>query len=253
VYQTNTELDIGDSKFFQEQLTNFDMYLLFDFKCDSEVINKTSFCNSPNITDMFVNEWAIQKQKIEFNYSNYVKVEDNKGWFDNCNSYYLTSKNNSYGKQSIIYYTMNNVYDELKKPLCNLLSIKTDNPITITHSSYNFYYSVGSENKIHKYSYEDKNKYFVSNDFDVNFDGITSYDDTTQDVVTNLSGNKGFYIPTRSSGYFEVELQILQDGNYRVYCFHKSFSFSSESYYDRTITVKEILFDSIANFKRMMF
>jgi hypothetical protein len=149
---------------------------------------------------------------------------------------------------------MNNDCDELKKPIIYLLTLQANQPAAIVNYRINFYYSVGNENKIHEYHYENKDILPINNNCDINFDAITTYDDTTKDITTNLIGNKGFYIPTRSAGYYEVITQIVQNNNLRIYCFHNTFSFTSETYYDRTVNIKPILIDSINNnFKRMTF
>jgi hypothetical protein len=56
VYQSSIAIDVGDSKFFQQSLTNYNMYLLFDFKCNSDVANKATFNNPDYSTADFMNE-----------------------------------------------------------------------------------------------------------------------------------------------------------------------------------------------------
>jgi hypothetical protein len=149
---------------------------------------------------------------------------------------------------------MNNDCDELKKPITYLLTLSSDSPAAIVNYHVNFYYSIGNETKIHEYHYENKSILPIEKSCDINFDVITAYDDATKDVTTNLIGNKGFYIPIRSAGYYEVTVQIEYSNNVKSYCFHKNFSFSSETYYDRNINIKPIVIDSISNnFKRMTF
>jgi hypothetical protein len=149
---------------------------------------------------------------------------------------------------------MNNQCDELKKPIVHLVDIKVDEPASLISYRANFYYSVNNETKIHEYHYENKNLQYINSNLDINLDAITNYDDTTKEVTTNLIGTNGFYIPTRSSGYFEIEIQIGQNNNLHSYCFHKPFSFSGETYYDRNINIKEIFIDYINNdFKRIVF
>jgi hypothetical protein len=149
---------------------------------------------------------------------------------------------------------MNNACDELKKPITYLLTLQVAQPAAILSYRVNFYYSIGNENKIHEYHYENKDIMPIEGSCDINFNAITAYDDTSKDVTTNLVGMKGFYIPVRSAGYYELIAQIDQNNNRRTYCFHKNFSFTSETYYDRTINIKPIVIDAInANFKRMTF
>jgi hypothetical protein len=167
----------------------------------------------------------------------------------------LTSQSDGgYSEQSVIYYKMNNECDELKKPITYLLTLQADQPAAIVSYRVNFYYSVGNQSKIHEYHYDNKDVLPINKSADINFNTITSYDDTTKDITTTMIGNKGFYLPTRSSGYYEVIAQIEQNSNRKTYCFHKSFSFSSETYYDQTINIRPIVIDSIDNnFKRMTF
>jgi hypothetical protein len=149
---------------------------------------------------------------------------------------------------------MNSECDEIKKPITHLMTLQVEQPAAITSYRANFYYSVGNESKIHEYHYENKDILPIDKKCDIDLNIITSYDDSTKEVITNLIGNKGFYIPTRSAGYYEVVVQIEQNNNLKTYCFHKSFSFTSETYYDRTINIKPILIDAInSNFKRMVF
>jgi DNA replicative helicase MCM subunit Mcm2 (Cdc46/Mcm family) len=149
---------------------------------------------------------------------------------------------------------MNNECDELRKPITYLLTLQAEQPAAIINYRANFYYSIGNENKIHEYHYENKDVLPINNSCDLNLNAITSYDDSTKEVTTNLIGNKGFYIPTRSAGYYEIVVQISQNNNVQTYCFHNNFSFTSETYYDRTINIKSIVIDSLNNnFKRMTF
>jgi hypothetical protein len=149
---------------------------------------------------------------------------------------------------------MNNECDELKKPITYLLTLQADKPAAITSYRVNFYYSIGNETKIHEYHYQNKDVLPIQKTCDINLNDITVYDDSSKEVTSNLIGNKGFYIPIRSAGYYEVIVQIEQNNNIKSYCFHQNFSFSSETYYDRTINIKPIVIDSISsNFKRMTF
>ena len=255
VYQASINIDTSGNKFFEQQISNYDMYLLFSFNYDPEIISKTTFNNESSETNNFLNEWILQKQSLHFNYSNYLKFTNLEGWFDNSNQYYLiSSSDGGYSNQSVIYYKMNNECDELKKPITYLLTLQTKESVTITNYRVNFYYSVGNETKIHEYHYENKDILPIIDTCDINLNVITAYDDITKDVTTNLIGNKGFYIPIRSAGYYEVITQIAQNNNIKTYCFHKNFSFSSETYYDHTINIKPIFINSINNnFKRMTF
>jgi hypothetical protein len=187
-------------------------------------------------------------------YSNYIKVSDNEGWFDNGSSYYLTTKNGCYSRQAAVIYTMNNDCEELKKPIVHLLSLQTNTPACIIGYRANFYYSINSECKIYEYHYDNKDIAPIHGHYDLDFHVITSYDDSTKSVNTNLIGNYGFYIPTRSAGYFEIEVKIEQNDYVRTYCFHKNFSFSSETHYDRNINITPIMIDTItSDYKRMTF
>jgi hypothetical protein len=56
VYQTSISLDTSGNKFFDQQITNYSMYLMFAFNYDSEIVSKAAFNNENSETSNFLDE-----------------------------------------------------------------------------------------------------------------------------------------------------------------------------------------------------
>jgi hypothetical protein len=56
VFQASFNIDLAGNKFFEQQITNYDMQMFFNFGYDSEIVNKTTFTNKPEVTNSFLNE-----------------------------------------------------------------------------------------------------------------------------------------------------------------------------------------------------
>jgi hypothetical protein len=149
---------------------------------------------------------------------------------------------------------MNQDCEDLRKPITHLLNMQATNPTTIISTKTNFYYSIGNDPKILEYKYENSNTTYVTNSYDIDFTTCTSYDTSSKQVSTSLTGNPGFMIPETSVGYFEVEVKLSQQDTIKTYVFHKSFNFIGEGYQNKYIHIKQIFINDVTkNFKRMVF
>jgi hypothetical protein len=149
---------------------------------------------------------------------------------------------------------MNPDCEDLRKPITHLLNIQVTDPTTIVSTKTNFYYSVGDDQKILEYKYEDSITTYVTKEHSIDFTTCTSYDTSTKQVNTSLIGDSGFMIPETSVGYFETEVKLSQHDTIKTYVFHKSFNFIGDGYQNKYIHIKQIFINEInKNFKRMVF
>jgi hypothetical protein len=56
VYQASFNVDTAGNKFFDQQISNYDMYISFSFNYDPEIVSKTTFSNEPDTTNDLLNE-----------------------------------------------------------------------------------------------------------------------------------------------------------------------------------------------------
>jgi hypothetical protein len=134
----------------------------------------------------------------------------------------------------------------------NLLTLQTQNSFVIDNTKVKFNYSIGDSSTIKTLEYEDKQKYYVYDKYNIEFINKTQYDSSTKEVAITINGSPGFNIPELAYGYYEVQLRILQFNNIRTYKFTRNFSFNNPEFDVYKINIKSIIINNINNFERII-
>lgn len=252
VYKTSFSIDTNESKFFEQVLTEYLMYLEFSFDVNSDVINDSNIDVSQSDLDGFISEWNLIHETLSFDFSNYMIFEDDNGSFESGSQYYLNSKTGYVANENTIFYQTNDNLNNKITPIKNLITLDCIQPFWINKITTKFYYSFDDSPGIKTYESSDDNRIYVYQKQDISFNEKTMYDQSKNEIIPSLNGIEGFYIPKKASGYFEILISITQNENTRIYCFKKEFDFIGDEY-ESQIQIKQILINDLTNFERMEF
>jgi hypothetical protein len=253
VYKTSYALDVSDSAFLNNKLTDFNMYTMLSFAVNLDVFNNTDIKVSTGGRDHFISEVNNSKLQTNFYYSNFTSVQDTKGFLDDCNAYYLNSQTGSYSTFTPIYYDLGKDYDLLKTPITSLITLNTEQPILINGYKIKFYYEIEGTHNAKVLEAQSSERIYLSGPTALRFDQFTFYDPAKQEVSIALNGTLGFFIPTKAIGYYELQIQTWQDNNIRNYVFIKSFSFCGNAISNFNLIAQQMYINRLNNFKRMVF
>lgn len=224
-FHSTFEIDVSTANFQNQKLTNYQMWMNFNFNINSDIVNNNDFSSSNGNLNWFIREWQEEQKKIDFLYSNYEDV-DGSGWFDNNNTYYLNAKTGSSSFAQIVYY-QEYTTEELDQPLKKILTLKTNNNFTLFNTKFSMYYQINDSKTIKKFELSDPTIKFVNKSFDICIDQKTSYDEETENIIVDNKGQEGIFITDDAVGYYELEITLCYKNNYRVFKFSKPFSFVS--------------------------
>lgn len=252
IYKSTFSIDTNESKFFDQILTKYLMYLQFSFDINTNVVNNSSIDVTQSDLDSFILEWNLIHQTLSFDFSNFVDLNDDGGVFGNGNQYYLNSKTGYSISENNISYQLNENLSDRTFAINNLLTLKTSSPFLINKIITKFHYSIEDVQGINTYENTNNDLIYVYDTYDIEFNKKTLYDEAKNEVVDSLNGVEGFYIPKKSNGYFEVLVTITQNENARIYRFMKDFNFI-DTKSNTKIMIKEIFINDLNNFERMEF
>jgi hypothetical protein len=219
---------------------------------DIDILNDAKMNMTNDKINQVITEWNNERTSLKFDYSNFSSHSDKSGNITNNSEYYLNQKDGFRRIDSPIFYSFNHEYENCNLPIVNLLTLHTQNAFIINYTKVKFTYQVGA-GTIKSLEIEDKEKSYVYDTYNVDFNYYTTYDKSKKEVNVSLNGDTGFCINDNAYGYYEVQLQILQNNNLRTYKFIKSFNFNSPDIDSCHINLKPIIINTLDNFQRMVF
>lgn len=252
-YSLTFNIDTNDSKFFEQILTNYDLYFNFKLEVDSQILSNAKLELDQNEFDEFVNECYSQTNKISFKYSNYNELTINDDHINMPNNYYLNSYLGSYSNDEIIYYSLNNEIDYIDEPIKKLLTINFSKEYTIISKKVNFIYQIIGKPQ-ESISYEDTTPLYGSTPLTINYDFCTYFNESESKIENQIYGVNGFYCPLNCAGYYEVLLKLIYNGVVKTLKFINNFSFKgNEDFKNKKIQVTQIFINNIEFFKELNF
>lgn len=250
IYSGYFSVDVSQNEFLKQDLNNTKIDLEMSLFIDPEAAKAAGSAISQDVLDVLINETFEQRWSFEMYYTNTYKVNQ-KGTIDNIYSYKLPNGNVCVPLIKEIAIDSENL-SNLLNSFNKLATLASATPFQVLGAKVKFYYWIEllAEPKILEKTIEvDK---VITNSLDINLNDYTIYDYVKDEVVFNPSGAKGFFIPKYSQGYYELELQVLQNAVLNKFVLKNNFNFVN--YVGKpTIGITHRLINDISDFKEVIF
>lgn len=250
IYSGHFSVDISRNEYLKQDLNNVKLNLELGLYIDPEAIKAAGSEISQDALDDLVNETHEQRWSFEMYYTNTYHIKQT-GKVDNIHSYKMPLGNLCIPIVKEVNIT-SDVLTGMACPFNKLTSISSSTQFQILSAKVKFYYWIktASEPKtIEKIIEVDKTP---SNTIDINLNDSTIYDYEKNEVVFNPSGAKGFYIPEYSNGYYELELNILQNTTLNKFVVTNWFDFTNHIG-KPIIGISHKVINDISDFKEVIY
>lgn len=224
LYESKFEIDVSQNEYLKQNLSNAKLTCIVNLEVDPQVIEKSGFTPDQEMLDGLITETSEQRVMFDLDYSNYYKVEKDAVIQNNYGYSLARGESSCFSKIRLVDVTSND-YQDNTKSIVNLTTISSATLFQVLSAKVKFYYWLDYETVQNELEINLNIDTNLTNSIDINLQDKTIYDFVNNKVVVDPNGITGFYIPRFSSGYYELELKIYQDGNLNTFMIKNIFNF----------------------------
>ncbi len=249
LYKTSFLLDLSDTKILDNLMINYKFESYLKFGIDTDILNNVDIDLNPNEIVKFISEVNTISSNSSFCLTNYYN-ENKSGETKLLKGFKLVNDNSSGICEEILYYTNDFSYVNLSDKIRELLKIKYKGNFVIDGYKVTFNYSIdGMDIKTLEYKIDDL--IFCTDEYQFNYLYGTKFNTQTNEIENFISEDRGFLIPKKSIGYFEIKFALLTDSNKVFFKFTKSFNFTSDPSHFFNIKCENVWIDNLSNFNEI--
>lgn len=251
-YSLTFNIDLNDSKFFQELLNNYKIDLTFKLSIDTTILNNSKVELDQDEYNQFVTECYEQEIQSNFRYSNFEEKTINENTFNMPSSYYLNSSIGSYTNNEIVYYSLDPI-EQVDDPIKKLVEISFPSEYTIFIQKIKFVYQVlGSKQQ--ELNYESSTPYYGNTPITLNYGFCTYFNESSSTIENQTNGINGFYCPKACVGYYDVQIKVNFNNTTKTIKFTNNFSFKgNDEFAMKKIQVSQCFINNLDYFNEVNF
>lgn len=249
VYEAICAIDISGNQYLKQNLSNAKINCQLNFEIDPLPISKISN-NSINQTDLdsLINETYELEWNFDVYYSNTYYLSNNNSICECINSYHIDPNNQVNENKGIIKAIVND-YMDWKKPIINLVTLKSTEPFQVLKIKIKFFYQIDGISDQHSYELNLFKSNIAKYETSINCETKTLFNNTNNQIFSAINGIYGFYIPKYASGYYQINFNLLQNNNNVNFYINNPFHFSTNNNFPK-IKILSKVFEQMDDFTK---
>ena len=218
LYTANFNVDISQNELFKQDLNNIKLDLNLVLYIDPEAAKGAGTDVKQDELDHLMKETSEQRWDFSLYYSNTYLI-DHSATIENVSGYSLPLGHDCIKTKKLINFNsleLNNLIESFN----TLANISSSEPFQILSAKVKFYYWIEFDVQCQTLEKVINVDHSMTNQIQIDFNDNTLYDFKNNKVILDPLGIKGFYIPKFSQGYYELEMQIMQNNSLSKFIKH---------------------------------
>lgn len=146
-----------------------------------------------------------------------------------CRNAYKIDVNKKVVEEKSIVKAIVDDYMYCQKPIIKLAIIKSTIPFQIINIIIKFFYQIDGDNKEYEFELKDFKSNSISYETEINCNFKTLFNEKSNFITNSFNGINGFYIPKFSSGFYQVNFDLLQNNNIIKFIVTNPFHFATHN------------------------
>lgn len=249
LYTGTFNVDISQNEYFKQDLENVRLNLELNLLIDQEAAQAAGDDVEQEAFDGVVRETAEQRWNFAMYYSN-THLINQSDTVDNTTGYSLPLGNECMPiSEQIKIFSKD--YQRQELAFNDLLNIRSSVPFQILSGKVKFTYWLELETESKTLEKVLTISHSPTGSTNVSLDDYTFFDYEKNEVCFDPIGVKGFYIPKYSHGYYDVELQVLQNSAISKFIIRNYFNFITNEE-QPTLSVVHKVINDLTGYERIL-